>query len=262
MDKKDLLTFVIAILFVLIIALIANPPEFGPAEANTPQETGQEEGSSGYCTDSSCCSDKVQYTYITERAEPPFIISYNTNLNAIYAPGAQGYPRLRIPGNDYVPVGSYYAPDNYAYSKPTDMDGFISSDLFSADIWGGNPDDILTFAYMQGNKSGFSKIFGVPYSLWRINCTMVPEGNPAYSRLMWVLVDSATGDVITGGNIFPEGEILKEVPVANKEMYFIIEAHNVFSFSFELQTPAISYKNEYPKPAEGTLIDFLNTMDN
>jgi len=259
-DKKDLVTFIAAVIFVLAMALAVNPPDFG-STGGEEQKAGAGEGlPPGYCTDSSCCSDKVQYFYITERVSPPFTINYNNDLDSIYAPGAQGYPRLRLPGNDYVPVGSYFAPRDYTYNKPTDMQGFTSSDLFSPDIWGYS-DDIETFAGMKGNTSGFSDIFGVPYPLWRINCTMIPDGNPAYSRLMWVLVDSSTGDVISGGNLFPEGRIMKEVGVADKEMYFIIEARNVLSFSLELETPAVSYKNEYPKPAESALVDFLNTMN-
>ncbi|MBN1431936.1 MAG: hypothetical protein JW931_04110 [Methanomicrobiaceae archaeon] len=261
MDKKDLLTFVTAILFVLGIALVTHPPEFGSSGAETTQGLDQKGAISGYCTDSSCCSDKVQYTYITERIDPPFIIQYNNDLSTIYAPGAQGYPRLHLPGNVYVPVGNFYVPSTYGSGQATDMDTYVSSDLFSPDIWG-DSGDFQTFAYMKGNKSGYSKIFGVPYSLWRINCTMKPDGNPAYSRLMWVLVDSATGDVITGGNIFPQGEILKEVTVYDKKMYFIIQAENVLSFSIELQTPIVTYNNIYPKPAESKLVDFLNTMGN
>jgi hypothetical protein len=259
-DKKDLLTFVGAIFFVLVIALAVNPPDFSSQGSELSQNSNHGKSMSDYCIDSSCCYDNLQYTYIVERTDPPYVITYNTNLDSVYAAGANGYPRLRLPGNDYAPAGDYYAPDKYANNQPTNMDGFTTSDIFSADIWGKNSNDTMTFAYMEGDKSGFSTIFGVPYPLWRINCTMVPEGNPAYSRLMWVLVDSATGDVITGGNIFPEGSIMKEVSVANREMYFIIEARNVQSFALELQTPVISYKNKYPKPAEGSLTDFLNTI--
>lgn len=262
MDKKDFLTFLAAIIFVLIIALITHPPDFGTQNTGLSQNTNQGGSQSGDCSDSSCCYDNVRYTYIVERNDSPYVIDYNTNLDEIYAAGANGYPRLRLPGNDYVPVGSYYAPDKYADSQPTNMDGFTSSDLFSSEIWGTGRDDVKTIAYMNGSKSGFSEIFGVPYSLWRINCTMVPSGNPAYSRLMWVLVDSDTGEVITGGSLFPEGQIIKEVSVGNKEMYFIIEARNVLSYSLELQTPAILYENTYPKPAEASLINFLNTMEN
>lgn len=262
MDKKDFLTFLAAIILVLIIAIVTHPPDFGSQEPDLSQNTNPGSSQSDYCSESSCCYDSVQYTYIVEKTDPPYTISYNTNLDEIYAPGANGYPRLRLPGNDYVPVGNYYAPDKYVGGQPTNMDGFTTSDLFSSDIWGGENGDVMTFAYMNGSKSGFSEIFGVPYSLWRINCTMAPSGNPAYSRLMWVLVDSATGDVITGGNLFPEGQIVMDASVANKEMYFIIEAKNVKSFTLELQTPGISYKNAYPKPAEASLMSFLNTMEN
>jgi len=260
-DKKDLLTFIAAILFVIIITFAVNPPEFGSNEA-TPSQNAEQQNGQTYCSDASGCYDNVRYTYIAEKVKPPFIISYNNNLDEIYSPGAQGYPRLRLPGNTYAPVGNYYAPDKYTDNQPTSMDSFTSSDIFSTGIWGEDPEDIMTFAYMKGNESGFSKIFGVSYPLWRIKCTMEPKGNPAYSRLMWVLVDSDTGDIITGGNIFPEGEITKEVSVYNKEMYFIIEARNVFSYSLELQVPSISYDNKYPKLAESSLIDFLNTMGN
>lgn len=260
MDKKDFLTFIIAIFLVVAISFILNPPDFS-SNAGTQSQNQVQENESAYYSDSSYYYDNIRYSYIAEIVDPPFNIDYNNNLKEIYSPGPQGYPRLRLPGNDYAPVGNYYAPDKYAENQPTNMDTYTNSDLFSSDIWGDDPHDIKTIAIMEGNESGFSEIFGIPYQLSRIKCTIMPKGNPAYSRLMWVLVDSDTGDIITGGNIFPEGEIIKEVSTYNKEMYFIIEARNVFSFTLELQTPAILYDNKYPKHAESSLIDFMNTMD-
>lgn len=260
MDKKDLLTFVLAIVFVIIIALVTHPPEFGSAGTGDAAEVPVQSGNttSNYCSDSSCCSDKVQYYYITERQEPPFEIYYNNDHQTIYASGANGYPRLHLPGEVYSPAGDLYVPENYGTYENSGMERFIWSDVMSRDVWGGG---IEKFAFMEGNKSGFSQIFGVPYPVWRINCTMVANGNPAYSKLMWVLVDSSTGDLITGGNIFPEGHLFKEITISDREMYFIIETENVLAYTLNLETPEITYENKYPKGAEENLINFLNTME-
>lgn len=257
MDKKDWITFLLAIGIVIGMAIIVNLSK--PEDSKTtPSVNIQTAGVDDICI-GGCCSPKVHYKYNATPQTGPLRIYYNYDLEEIYSPGATGYPRLNFPENMKNPSGDLTSPDRNIYEKsPASIYG--SSDIFSAEIW--ESENITTFAYMEESNSGFSRIFGVPYPVWRIRVSMVPKGNPAYSSLMWILIDSSTGDVITGSSVLPGNKISKEVEISNRNLYFLIEAKNVNSFKIILETPEISYDEAHINPKISDLINFLNTMKN
>ncbi|WOF15866.1 hypothetical protein F1737_03715 [Methanoplanus sp. FWC-SCC4] len=253
MDKKDWITFILAIGIVLGMVLAVNLSSSKPESTNNAPVPSV----SDLCTDASCCKPDVHYTYTSKPNEEPYKISYNYDLKNVYSSGPNGYPRLHIPSSLYSSTGDVNNPEKNIYFTPSDPDSYVSSDIFSRSIWG--YDNITKFAYMSESSGGFSEIFGVPYTNWRIRASMIPKNNPAYSSLIWILADSSTGDVLSGGKLFSGEEILKDVEISNKKMYFIVEANNIESYNIELETPSITYKNEHIKPKLSELLKFLDT---
>jgi len=260
-DKRDIITFFVAIGIVAGIAMIINPPDFGNGEVNTSTSGAAAGGDT--CTDSSCCMAGPHYTYSTIPLEAPFRIFYNYDMDSIYSPGPSGYPRLHLPKNLYLPESEIFTPENIKYHYFSDMDKYLSSDLFSSSIWGSKSADVKRFAYMDGNYSGYSEIFGVPYDLWRINSKMNPDEdkNPLYSSFQWILVDASTGDIVTGGNLFSNGSIIRKIESGDRKYYFIIEAENILSFELDLETPEISYHQQQIQPEIYKIKDMLSTIE-
>ncbi|MBN2733607.1 MAG: hypothetical protein JXQ82_01965 [Methanomicrobiaceae archaeon] len=258
MDRQDWITFLLAIGIVIGIAVVVNFPKFEEEQTTVTDDTISYI-ESDTCADGSCCTPKIHYKYDTKPQTGPLRIYYNNNLNEIYSPGATGYPRLHLPESMMSSSGDSASPDRNIYGKSFGSI-YASSDIFPTEIW--QSEKITTFAYIEESNSGFSRIFGSPYPVWRIHVTMTPEDNPAYSALTWILVDSSTGDVITGGKVLHGEKILKKVEVSNRNFYFLIEAENVDSFKIELETPEISYNQAHINPRIIDLTSFLNTMQN
>jgi hypothetical protein len=258
-DKRDIITFLVAIGIVAGIAMIINPPDFGDGDTSI---SGAAAGGDT-CTDSSCCTAGPHYTYSTTPLEPPFRIFYNYDIDSIYSPGPSGYPRLHLPKNLYLPESEIFTPEHIKYHSFSDMDRYLSSDLFSSSIWGNKNVYVKKFAYMNGNYSGYSEVFGVPYDLWRINSKMNPAKgqNLLYSSFQWILVDASTGDIVTGGNIQNNGSIVRKVESGDRKYYFIIEAENILDFELNLETPETSYYQQQIQPEMYKIKDMLSTMD-
>ncbi len=257
MKRADWLTFIAAIIIVMGIAAVVNLPKM---MAPAPSDNSTSGNVTAYvydtCTDGSCCQPKTHYIYDFHPVVGVKTIRLNNDLNSIYAQGAKGYPRISFPTGMKTSTGDMEpVDDNTYYIRST---GYASSDLFQDTIWGKN----LTtqFAVLKDSKSGFSEIFGVPYDLWRIKVTLVPKGNLAYVRMNWVLVDSSTGDVITGGEVLPDNPMLKKVELANRKYYLMIETSNVESYEFSLETPDVLHDQVNIRPEIADLLNFLNTM--
>ncbi|MDD4299837.1 MAG: hypothetical protein PHO78_04195 [Methanomicrobium sp.] len=255
MDKLDWITFLAAIVIVVVLALIVNLPKM-TADAEVSGEI-LSDISADSCRDGSCCMPKTHYYYETSPKTGPLKINYNNNYQEIYSQGLTGYPRLHFSDTVKNPSGDVNAYDKNLYNT-----GFKSiygtSDIFVENIW--QAKEITPFSYMSGSTSGFSEIFGVPYSLWRISSSFVPKGNPAYSSFTWVLIDSSTGDIITGANVLPGEKIVKKLEISNLKYYFLIEALNVESFNLSLETPKMAYDEAHINPRIDNLKNFLNTM--
>ncbi|MBP2132301.1 hypothetical protein J2128_000222 [Methanomicrobium sp. W14] len=254
MDRLDWVTFLAAIIFVICIALYVNYPKTGGGALPGTENINSYPDS---CSDGSCCMPKVHYTYNVTPKTGPIKINYNNELGQIYSSGSGGYPRLILPDLN-KPTGDVSADGSNTYY--TMSSSFYSSDIFSSNLW--ESGNITTFAFFDGKNSGFSEVLGVPYQLWRIRSSMTCKGNPAYSSLTWALVDYSTGDIITGGYILPDNEIVKKVEISNRKMYFMINAENVQSFSLDLETPEMAYEEAHITPKLTSLVDFLNTMQN
>ncbi len=255
MKRADWITFIVAIVIVMGIALAVNLPKLA-AQPSANTSSNATSYSYDTCTDGSCCQPKPHYIYDFNPAAAVATIRLNNDHNTIYAQGAKGYPRLKFPTGMKTSSGDMDPADaNTYYIRST---GYASSDLFQDSIWGKN----LTtqFAVLKDTRSGFSEIFGVPYEMWRINASIVPKGNLAYVRMNWVLVDSSTGDVITGGEVLPDNPMLKKVELANHKYYLMIEVSNVASYEFSFETPYVTYSQVHIRPDIADLLYFLNTM--
>ncbi|WFN37595.1 hypothetical protein L1994_04180 [Methanomicrobium antiquum] len=256
MDKLDWITFLAAITIVVIIAIVVNIPKMNLTGGGAIPVGSEISAGRDSCSDGSCCMPKTHYSYNVEPVTGQIEIHYNNNLEKIYSAGASGYPRINFPGSMKTPTGDVVPADKNVYYGG--VSSIHSSDIFSDTIW--EPEKTTSFAYMNGSKSGFSEIFGVTYPLWRIKSLMTPKGNPAYSSFTWILVDSSTGDVITGGDLLPGNQVTKKIEIPNKKYYFLLKAENVESFSLVFETPDINYYQAHINPIVQNLQNFLNTM--
>ncbi len=178
MDKRDLITFIAAILLVLIIALIVNSPSFGDRGFNITAIWDDHHSK----TTSGDQIRAAKPTTIEPLIPRPYRLHYNYDLGSIYVAGDHGYPVIHLPKS---------------------LNIYGGSDIFRPDVW--DYRKTVLFAYMEENTSGYSEVFNFPYQVWRIKCNLTPGGQPQYAYLKWILVNADSGRIITGGEIRHSG---------------------------------------------------------
>ncbi len=232
MDKQDLITFIAAIVLVLIIALIANPPSLGDWGLNI---TATWDDHPSKTTPGNQIPPAKPTT--VESSAPPHRLHYNYNLDSIYVAGDHGYPVIHLPKSLSIYGGS---------------------DIFRPDVW--NYRKTVLFAYMEENTSGYSEMFNFPYQVWRIKCNLTPGSQPQYAYLKWVLVNADSGRIITGGEIRHSGEYMQSVEISGNNMYLLISTEYTEKFTMLFETPEVYYLNTHIQQEMNNLIWFLNSM--
>lgn len=226
--RADILTFAGALIIVTIIAIASQGfvsiPGIGSIHGSVHPASSSYEYAAGEIP-----------TY-TLQAEPQiWNIPKNTDLTSIYMSGEGGYPVTDF---------------------PADMTPFGASDPDYPEIWA--PGEIVLFAAYTGPGNGFSDMFQIPFSLWRINTTITTTSKPESARLTWVLVDGETGLIVTGNQMRYGEHIQKTVQASGEKFYFIVSEQDVNKYSFSLETTKAQYGNALIQPAVRKITGFLN----
>ncbi len=130
------------------------------------------------------------------------------------------------------PCRIQYDPDYRKYPLyylPTNMSTFGGSDI----LWKSN--STIPFAYVEESCGGVTETFSVPYSVWRMNCTVYAERKPQAALLDFVLVSADNGTIVEGGEIRYPGSIVKNVQ-SGGEYYLIVGCDNVDRYRIDLET--------------------------
>ena len=173
--------------------------------------------------------------YTLQEEMQVYNIPKNTNLNTVYVGGFGGYPVTDF---------------------PRDMVIFGASDPEYPEIW--RPGEIIQFATYTGPGNGFSEMFHIPFSFWRINATMTAYTKPESSQLTWIVVDGETGEIVTGNQMRYGGIVQKTVQASGESFYIMVSAQDVDRYTFSLETTKAQYGNTLVQPAIHRLTSFLN----
>ncbi len=195
MDTGDIISILAALLIVAVIAVVFNPAAGG--------ETAGQETLPG--------PEETPY-----RPLGPTIAGPSPSPT----PAALEPYRIRY-DPDYRKYPLYYLPAN--------MSTFGGSDI----LWKSN--GAIPFAYVEEYGGGVTGTFSVPYSVWRMNCTVYAERRPQAALLDFVLVSADNGTIVEGGEIRYPGSIVKNVQ-SSGEYYLIVGCENVDRYRIDLET--------------------------
>ncbi|MBT8507783.1 hypothetical protein AZH53_05045 [Methanomicrobiaceae archaeon CYW5] len=163
-------------------------------------------------------------------------IQMNTNHSSIYASGPGGYPVLDF---------------------PDEMNIFGASDAQSPVIWPAGEE--RQFAEYSGRNSGFSKIFEVPYSIWRVRADIVTRTQPQNAVVDWIIIDAVSGEIVTGNSIAYGGQVTKNIQGSGR-YYFVVSNQDADSYHFTLETTRAAFGAVFIEPEIRHLNDYLNAL--
>jgi hypothetical protein len=210
-ESGDILALLAGIIIVIIVAVVANPPDLtgkpiSPGTADSPAESN---GGPAAPT-------------IT-----PAIILTGTPVG------------LSDTNNSYLlPYRILYTdkPFTYpVYKMPANMETFGASEI----LWRNK--EWVPFAYIEETRGGLTNVFTVPYPIWVLNTTVISEQNPQYSNLRFVLCYADTGSIIEGEEILHPGTSYRIIQTSNTKMYLIIASGSIDRFRIYLETPRAYY---------------------
>lgn len=101
--------------------------------------------------------------------------------------------------------------------------------------WKG-PDRAIPFAYIEESRGGITEAFYVPYSVWRLNCSVSATVRPEAARFRMALVELESGTIVEGAELQYPGKIIRNVERGGKEFYLIVSVDNVDSYRITLET--------------------------
>lgn len=221
MESGDILALLAGIAIVIIVAVVANPPDLtgkpvslGTAESPTETNTGP----------------AVPGTTPSRILTPTPLVHSDTN---------NSYP---------PPYRIFYTdkPFTYpVYKMPANMETFGASEI----LWRNK--EWVPFAFIEDTQGGLTNVFSVPYPIWVLNTTVISEQNPQYSNLRFVLCYADTGGIIEGEEILNPQTSYRIVQTSNTKMYLIIATGSIDRFRIYLETPKIYYDAYTPlQPAK------------
>jgi len=225
-ESGDILALLAGVAIVIIVAVIANPPDLtGKPVSFSPAPSSAE-------TNNNPAAVKITSSIIPTPV--PWVPS-DTN---------KSYP---------VPYRIFYTdkPFTYpVYKMPAHMETFGASEV----LWRNR--EWVPFAFIEDTQGGLTNIFSVPYPIWVLNTTVISEHNPQYTNLRLVLCYADTGGIIEGEEILNPQTSYRIVQTSNTPMYLIIATGSIDRFRISLETPK-TYYDEYassqPVKSPGTV---------
>ena len=112
---------------------------------------------------------------------------------------------------------------------PPRLDLYGSSSLIK-----GQP--TVTFAYIEGSAGGTTQEFNVPYPLWTMNISVMPNVNQTEVWFQIGLFYASNGTFIDGGELLHRGSMYKTIYTSNSKMYIIIDTNGRESYRINFET--------------------------
>jgi hypothetical protein len=215
-ESGDFLTLLAGIAIVIIVAVVANPPDLTGKQvslgtvviptAKTMDPAAPSPTSSLFLTPTSSVPSDISSSY-----PPPYRIFYTDKPFT--------YP---------------------VYKMPANMETFGASEI----LWRNK--EWVPFAFIEDTRGGLTNVFSVPYPIWVLNTTVISEQNPQYSNLRFVLCYADTGGIIEGEEILNPQTSYRIVQTSNTKMYLIIATGSIDRFRIYLETPRRYYDEFTP----------------
>jgi hypothetical protein len=217
-ESGDILTLLAGIAIVIIVAVVANPPDLtgkpvSPGTVASPTQTTMGSG-----------APSPTPSLILTPAFPDTNKSYPPPYRIFYTDKPFSYP---------------------VYKMPANMETFGASEI----LWRNK--EWVPFAFIEDTRGGLTNVFSVPYPIWVLNTTVISGQNPQYSNLRLVLCYADTGGIIEGEEILSPQTSYRIVQTSNTKMYLIIATGSIDRFQIYLETPRMYYDEFTPsQPAK------------
>jgi hypothetical protein len=210
-ESGDILALLAGIAIVIIVAVVANPPDFSgksvsPATAVSPTEING--GPAAPATTPARILTPTPLVPLDNNK------SYPSPYRILYTDKPFTYP---------------------VYKMPANMETFGASEI----LWRNK--EWVPFAFIEDTQGGLTNVFSVPYPIWVLNTTVISEQNPQYSNLRFVLCYADTGGIIEGEEILNPQTSYRIVQTSNTKMYLIIATGSIDRFRIYLETPKTYY---------------------
>jgi hypothetical protein len=127
-----------------------------------------------------------------------------------------------------------------SYRIPEHMETFGASEVIP------RTQELVPFAFMEGNRGGLTEVFSVPYPVWVINSTVIAKTHPEYGIFRMALCYADSGSIIDGEEILNQGTAYRIIQTSNTPVYMIISTENIDSFYLRLETPRNYYDTYHP----------------
>ena len=215
-DSGDSIALGVGILIVLFIAIMANP---------------------GYLT---VLQNPFQKTTVPAPEAPQDLVPVVTT--AMLPQLIPVTPVITAESHD-LPFRIVYTDKPYSYPSyliPEHMETFGASEVLP------RTQELVPFAFMEGNRGGLTEVFSVPYPVWVINSTVIARTHPQYGIFRMALCYADSGSIIDGEEILNQGTSYRIIQTSNTPVYMIISAENIDSFYLRLETPRNYYDRYHP----------------
>lgn len=117
------------------------------------------------------------------------------------------------------------------YYLPSNLTQYGGSDP----LWKEN-EGIVPFAYIEEARGGITEAFHVPYTVWRLNCSVSATVRPEAAHFRMALVDLESRSIIEGAELRYPGSIIKNVERGGKDFYLIVSVNEIDSYRITLET--------------------------
>lgn len=208
MEKGDILTVVGGLVIVLVIALIVNPHYIAGLRPSAP-----------FATPVSTQSTTVQITGTATSVKQ--ITSQVPATTRQMAPSPPSLYRI------------YYTDKPFSYPEvmlPENLDVYGQSDILRP------TEDFVTFAQLDEQRGGLTRVFTIPYPLWAMNITVFDNSTPNAGSFRMALCYASNGTVIEGIEMIHPGISFKRIRTSNTPLYLIISTTGIDGFRIDFQT--------------------------
>ena len=217
MEKGDILTVFGGLVFVLIIAIIANPHYLAgiqpPLPATTPAPTNVQAPA---IVRTPSQTQPVTTTITTATPHP---LPTRTPVRIIYTDKPFSYPVVMLPDR---------------------LDTYGESDIKRPN------EEFITFATLAEQRGGLTRVFTIPYPVWAMDIRVFDNATPNVGSFRMALCYASNGTVIDGLEMFHPGTSFKKVQTSNIPLYLIISTNGIDGYRIDFQTTRVYYNTILP----------------
>jgi len=218
-EKGDILTVFGGLVIVLVIALVVNPHYLAGLQPLAPAKTT--------APTPEPVPDVSRTPYPAETVPAPV-------MTAVPSPPPTSRPPYRI----------FYTDKPFSYPSvmlPDRLDIYGESDIRRPE------EDFVTFASLDEQRGGLTRVFTIPYPVWAMNIHVFDNATPNVGSFRLALCYASNGTVIDGLEMIHPGTSFKKIQTSNIPLYLIVSTTGIDGFRIDFQTTRDYYTSIIPQ---------------